>query len=183
LQKLVAGYQRFRKQVFFLDDGSINFLRNFGHYITGYISSLPRYMVQFGDGVSQYNNSNRTGFGFRRGEGTCFYFVLKVNTYTVLTFRTPTERVQSEANSPSPSSAAVNNNWSQTANYPVCSFYIHLVTSSRSYRGFKKRFPTLSVSSYCSYSVPLVLFFCVCVSLLPITLGVFLGSLLPDHFV
>jgi len=39
-------------------------------------------MVQFGDGVSQYNDFNGTGFGFRRegGRGTCFYFVLKVNT-------------------------------------------------------------------------------------------------------
>jgi len=38
-------------------------------------------MVQFGDGVSQYNDFNGAGFGFRRQGGeTCFYFVLKVNT-------------------------------------------------------------------------------------------------------
>jgi hypothetical protein len=69
LPKLVAGYRRFRKQFFFLDDRSINFLRNFGHYILGYISSLPRYMAQFGEGMSQYNDSNETGLGFRRGGG------------------------------------------------------------------------------------------------------------------
>jgi hypothetical protein len=155
---LVAGYQRFRKQVFFLDDRGMNFLRNFGHHITCYISSLLRYMVQFGDGVSQYNDSNGTGFVFPPGLGgggrhsNISFWKSTPNDGPA---QPPDEWVQSEANNPFPSNATVNNHWSQTATYPVCSFYIHLFTSTPKCRAFKNSFPTFTVSSYCSYSVPL----------------------------